>query len=79
MQQLNYLVRIRHSVNTKLFISFVIPALRQALDRLTYSQAGIQLEENAFCLNPLDSRLRGNDGFEEKFRLTSKRLAHKTY
>ena len=24
--------------------------------------AGTQQLENAFCLNPLDSRLRGNDG-----------------
>jgi len=30
---------------------FVIPA-----------QAGIQQLKNAFCLNSLDSRLRGNDG-----------------
>jgi len=26
------------------------------------AQAGIQQLKNAFCLNPLDSRLRGNDG-----------------
>ena len=25
------------------------------------AQAGIQQDKNAFCLNPLDSRLRGND------------------
>jgi hypothetical protein len=31
--------------------NFVIPA-----------QAGIQQYKNAFCLNPLDFRLRGNDG-----------------
>jgi hypothetical protein len=26
------------------------------------AQAGIQQLKNAFCVNPLDSRLRGNDG-----------------
>ncbi len=26
------------------------------------AQAGIQQGKNAFCLNPLNSRLRGNDG-----------------
>jgi len=35
----------------------VIPALS-----VIPAQAGIQSLKNAFCLNPLDSRLRGNDG-----------------
>ncbi|MBK9161360.1 MAG: hypothetical protein IPM27_07315 [Nitrosomonadales bacterium] len=30
--------------------------------RVIPAQAGIQQEKNAFSLNPLDSRLRGNDG-----------------
>ena len=39
----------------------IIPALRQAQDKLTYGQAGIQQDKKAFCLNQLDSRFRGND------------------
>ena len=50
--------------------NFVIPAQRVllGLESLTTTayplrvQAGIQQDKNAFCLNPLDSRLRGNDG-----------------
>ena len=57
----------------------VIPALRQAQDRLTCGQAGIQSKKTARVagkmqyvvplawkfLNHLDSRLRGNDGFRD--------------
>ncbi|MBK9160163.1 MAG: hypothetical protein IPM27_01085 [Nitrosomonadales bacterium] len=32
------------------------------INRVIPAQAGIQQEKNAFSLNPLDSRLRGNDG-----------------
>ncbi len=35
------------------------------------AQAGIQQDKNSFCLNPLDSRLRGND--EVGMRLFDKR------
>jgi hypothetical protein len=34
------------------------------------AKAGIQQDKNAFCLNPLDSRLRGNDVPVLRFPLT---------
>jgi hypothetical protein len=33
----------------------------QAINAVVPAQAGIQLDKNAFCFNPLVSRLRGND------------------
>ncbi|MBK9161355.1 MAG: hypothetical protein IPM27_07290 [Nitrosomonadales bacterium] len=37
-------------------------------------QAGIQQEKNAFLLNPLDSRLRGNDAVFSSLDFISDRL-----